>query len=270
MATGLLVVLIGEVTKVAQYLTDEDKAYEGQIRLGIETDTDDAEGKTLSEKDPSGVTLADAQQAAKKFLGTIMQTPPRYSAQKRQGVRAYERARAGEEFEPEARQVIVYDLALKALNDARIDFSCRVGKGTYVRSLARDLGVLLNVGAHVANLRRTHSGGFSIAEAVTLPELEAMTMEDRYAKVRSLDVAWAPRPVINLTPEDLQRVRRGQQAAIDKAAISEPPTQTATALAIHNKESVAVGKLEWDRLARSFVFSPERNLFAPSAPLENP
>jgi tRNA pseudouridine55 synthase len=261
LATGLLVILIGECTKVAQYLTDEDKAYEGQIRLGQETDTDDSEGKVLEERDASAVTLAQAEAHAQKFLGTISQKPPRFSAQKRQGVRAYERARAGEDFEPEARDVVVHEIMLRRYEGGLLDFTCRVGKGTYVRSLARDLGAALGVGGHVSNLRRTYSGGFSLQNALTLPELEAMTLEERRARVHTLAQAWAPRPVISLSTEDTARVRRGQQASLDKDAVTAPEGAAATALAICGTQPIAVGRLEWDRITRMYVFAPERNLF---------
>lgn len=261
LATGLLVILIGECTKVAQYLTDEDKAYQGQIRLGQETDTDDSEGKVLEERDASHVTLAQAEAEAQKFIGTISQTPPRFSAQKRQGVRAYERARAGEDFEPEARNVIVHEIALRRYEAGLLDFTCRVGKGTYVRSLARDIGSGLGVGGHVANLRRTYSGGFSLEHAHTLPELEALTLEERRAKVHTLADAWSPRPVITLNAEDTVRVRRGQQASLDKESVAAPEGSGATALAISGTQPIAVGRLEWDRITRMYLFAPERNLF---------
>jgi len=261
LATGLLVILIGECTKVAQYLTDEDKAYEGQIRLGQETDTDDSEGKVLAEHDASRVTLAQAEAEARKFIGTISQKPPRFSAQKRQGVRAYERARAGEDFEPEARDVIVHEIALRRYDGGLLDFTCRVGKGTYVRSLARDIGSGLGVGGHVSNLRRTYSGGFSLQHAITLPQLEALTLEERRAKVSTLAEAWSPRPLITLNAEDTARVRRGQQASLDKESVAAPEGAGATALAMSGTQPIAVGRLEWDRLTRMYVFAPERNLF---------
>ena len=263
LATGLLVLLIGEATKVAQFLTDEDKAYEGQMRFGIDTTTDDAEGEVLREVDATKLTLAEAQAAAKKFVGEIVQKPPRYSAQKRGGVRAYERARAGEQFEPEARPVIVHALEIVAVHpDGAADFRCRVGKGTYVRSLARDIGQTLGLGGHVLNLRRTFSGGFDAKDSVTLEALKALTIEERKQRVKSLGDAWRPRPMFRVGQEDVARLRRGQQIAVLKEAVEESRAAESTALALGTDDRpYAVGKLAWDRLTRTFVFAPERNLF---------
>lgn len=262
LATGLLVLLIGEATKVAQFLTDEDKAYEGQMRFGVETTTDDSEGEVTKSVDASGLKLEDAQAVAKKQLGEIMQKPPKFSAQKRAGVRAYERARAGEDFEPEARKVIVHQLELSRVQDGVVDFACRVGKGTYVRSLARDMGTDLGLGGHVLNLRRTFSGGFDNKDAIDLESLKALTPEERRNRVRPLGEAWKPRPVFRVGKEDVERLRRGQQIAVLKESVEETKNPETTALAIgQDDRPYAVGKLVWDRLTRTFVFAPERNLF---------
>ncbi len=262
LATGLLVLLIGEATKVAQFLTDEDKAYEGEIRLGVETDTDDAEGQAVREADASGVTLDQVAAVAKKFIGEIVQKPPRYSAQKRGGVRAYERARAGETFEPEARAVFVRSFDVTALDKGVVHFRCRVGKGTYVRSLARDLGAELGVFGHVQSLRRTHSGGFDAKDSISLDGLRALEPDGRKARVTTLGEAWRPRPLFRVSGEDVARLRRGQQIAVLKESVDETTGAEATALALgHDGMPYAVGKLAWDRLTRTFVFAPERNLF---------
>lgn len=261
MATGLLVMLIGEATKVAQFLTDEDKAYEGLIKLGVETDTDDAEGQIVAEKDASHLTLEDARQQLPQFLGTISQKPPRYSAQKRQGVRAYERARAGEEFETESREVKVHELRLDHKDGASLSFACRVGKGTYVRSLAHDLGVALEVGAHVTSLRRSGSGGFVVQDALTLEAIEKLEFAARRALVRPLSQAWLPRGLVSLNSEDIARLRRGQATTIEKGAVKAETEGIALGIS-ESGEAIAVGRLEWDRITRSFSFKPERNLFA--------
>jgi len=262
LATGLLVLLLGEVTKVAKYLTDEDKQYEGQIRLGIQTDTDDAEGKVIHTADAGQVELITAQKAAKKFIGQIVQTPPRFSAQKRQGVRAYERARAGETFETEARTVTVHDLELSDLNHQLLNFSCRVGKGTYVRSLARDLGIELGVFGHVSNLRRTASGGFHLPQAISIEALSSLTMEERITHVRSLAEAWQPRPMVTLNENDTLRVREGKKTAIPRDAASSSDEGASIVLAVTATYTpVAIGSLVWDPPTRSFIFAPERNLF---------
>lgn len=269
MATGLLVILLGEATKAAQFLTDEEKSYSGTIQLGQQTDTDDAEGQVIASADCQSVTLEQIKAAGLKMLGQQVQTPPRFSAQKRQGVRAYERARNGEDFEPEARTVWVHELDFAALQaPGLLSFSCRVGKGTYVRSLARDLGLALGVFGHVAALRRTFSGLFSLENALTLTQLEALPLQARIARIQTLPQAWRPRAVAQVGAEDIVRIRKGQKAAVSKEALLVAPSTTgpATVLVIDAAQlPIAIGQMIWDRATHHYVFSPERNFTFPAA-----
>ncbi|WP_068807412.1 tRNA pseudouridine(55) synthase TruB [Thauera phenolivorans] len=172
MATGLLPLTFGEATKFSQMLLDADKTYEAEVRLGVDTDTGDAEGTVLATR-PVAVERAALEAVLSRFRGEIEQIPPMYSALKRDGKPLYEYARAGIELERPSRRVTIHVLELLDFDGER--FRIRVGcsKGTYVRSLAMDIGAALGCGAHLSALRRTGIGPFEVAEAVTLERLES-------------------------------------------------------------------------------------------------
>jgi tRNA pseudouridine55 synthase len=169
LASGVLPICVGEGTKLAGFLLDADKEYEVTIRLGVETDTYDAAGTITTRHDASTVDEARVRAALPAFTGAIEQRPPIYSALKRDGRPLYAYARAGETVEIAPRAVTVHELALTAFDGpAAVSLRLRCSKGTYVRSLAFDLGRALGVGAHVTALRRTRSGPFAVADARTL------------------------------------------------------------------------------------------------------
>ncbi|OHD66059.1 MAG: tRNA pseudouridine(55) synthase TruB [Spirochaetes bacterium RBG_13_51_14] len=186
-ASGLLIVCTGQATKVARFLLEDDKTYVGAVKLGTSTETDDREGAVIDERPVGPVTRADIVSCARKFTGDLLQLPPRYSALKINGRRASDRARNGESVNIAARWVRIYDFEVRAvdLDHARFFFRVRCSKGTYVRSLARDMGRELGTGAHLERLRRTDAGLFSIGDAVTVPELSAYvaagTTDKRFA-----------------------------------------------------------------------------------------
>jgi tRNA pseudouridine55 synthase len=166
LASGVLPICIGEGTKLAAFLLDADKEYEVTLGLGVETDTYDADGAVTARCDASGVDEARVRAALPAFTGALEQTPPVYSALKRDGRPLYDYARAGESVELRPRAVTVHELALTAFaGPEAVSLRVRCSKGTYVRSLAFDLGRALGVGAHVAALRRTRSGPFALADA---------------------------------------------------------------------------------------------------------
>ena len=184
LASGVLPVCLGEATKLAPFLLSADKEYDVTIRLGVETDTDDAEGAVTATCDPSAlaaVTAAVVGDALAQFRGPIDQTPPAYAAIKRDGRPLYSYARAGESIEVAPRAVVIHALEMTHFGgpeDLRLHVHC--SKGTYVRALARDLGRVLGVGGHVTALRRTRSGPFSLVQARPLTEiLEALTQSSR-------------------------------------------------------------------------------------------
>lgn len=173
MATGVLPLVLGNMTRLAQFYTACDKSYEGEIRLGFATTTYDAEGEPTSEPREINVSLAAIEFAAARFRGEIEQTPPPFSAKKIGGVPAYKLARKQREVKLAPVKIHVYEFQLGTLAGDRLQFRARVSSGTYLRSIAHDLGVVLGTGAHLSSLRRTAVGEFGIADAHTLEELEA-------------------------------------------------------------------------------------------------
>ena len=174
LASGLLPLCFGEATKVSRFLLEADKRYRAVFRLGVSTATGDAEGEALETR-PVNVKKREVEAAIQHFTGDIEQIPPMYSAIKQDGQPLYKLARAGIVTERAPRPVTVYDFTLVGLagNDLSVDIRC--SKGTYVRSLAHDLGELLGCGAHVAELRRTEMGGFVVAETITLDALTRLS-----------------------------------------------------------------------------------------------
>lgn len=170
-ATGLVALLIGRGTKLSAKIMGGDKTYEGEILLGVETDSQDTDGETVSEKDPAGVTEEMLQAEMKKAVGDQMQTPPMVSAIKKNGVPLYKLARKGKEIEREPRFIHVYKFSLTDFSPPRATFEVMCTKGTYVRTIAHDLGQRLGCGACLSELRRTQSGDFSLSDAWTLDEV---------------------------------------------------------------------------------------------------
>jgi len=181
MATGLLVLCLGRATRLVEYLTAHDKRYEGEIVLGVSTDTDDAEGAITARVPVPAIDHATLAMLEARFTGSLLQRPPAYSAVKVAGKRAYSVARGGGEIELPARPITVHALALEDLAGSRLAIRVHCGPGTYIRSLARDVGEVLGCGAHLAALRRTMSGAFAVADAFTLPELERICANGRLA-----------------------------------------------------------------------------------------
>lgn len=170
-ATGLVVLLIGRGTRASAKVMGGDKTYEGEILLGVETNSQDTDGDILVEKDPSGVTEEQLRAEMKTALGDQMQMPPMVSAIKMNGVPLYKLARKGEEVEREPRFIHVYKFALREFRPPRLTFEVQSTKGTYVRTLAHDLGQRLGCGACLSELRRTQSGLFSLSNARTMEEV---------------------------------------------------------------------------------------------------
>lgn len=176
LATGVLPLLTGRYTRLAQFYTAADKTYEGVIRLGFATDTWDAEGGPTGPSQPVKVSLEELQNAALELTGEIEQQPPKFSAKKIAGVPAYKLARKDCEVELKKVRVLVHRFDIHNLEADRARFTAEVSAGTYVRALAHELGQKLKVGAHLAELRRTRSGEFTLDQAVTL---------DRLAEIRN-------------------------------------------------------------------------------------
>ncbi len=173
-ASGLLVICTGMATKLTRFFLSDDKAYTGIVKLGIQTDTDDTGGEIIEERTADHITSTDIIREVEHFRGEITQVPPQYSALKIKGRRASDRARAGEQVDMKVRKVTVHDLAVRNFDrdngTVTIDVVC--SKGTYIRSIARDLGGRLGTGACLQGLRRTRSGRFSVNDAVDIRGLQ--------------------------------------------------------------------------------------------------
>jgi tRNA pseudouridine55 synthase len=214
LATGLLPLCFGEATKFSGELLHADKRYVATVQLGVTTDTADAEGAILQHR-PVDVGRGDIEKVLAAFVGEIDQVPPMYSALKRDGKPLYEYARAGIELERAARRVRIHDLRMVDADDAPADgcftFEVSCSKGTYVRTLAADIGERLGCGAHLAALRRTGIGALDVSHAHSLANLEELTAEARDALLLPPDSLLADLAEACLDPADANRLRHGQR-----------------------------------------------------------
>lgn len=209
MATGVLVVCLGQATRVSEYLLGHDKAYRATIRLGVETNTYDADGEVVATHEVN-VERAEVERALRQFVGEIQQVPPMYSAIKHDGQKLYELARQGIEIERAARSVIIHSIELRDYHapDATIDVQCSAG--TYIRSIAHDLGTALNTGGHLIDLRRTAAGPFTIDQAIPLESFEAAVRADQWhTQLRSIDEALSDWPVTVIGEPERVRALKG-------------------------------------------------------------
>ncbi|RPI34885.1 MAG: tRNA pseudouridine(55) synthase TruB [Chloroflexota bacterium] len=211
-ASGVLVVLIGPAVRLSEYVSASDKRYQATIRLGSSTDTYDAEGRVTGSAPVENITEDQFEGILDQFVGEIEQVPPPYSAIKIQGRKAYEMAREGEEVSLEPRKINVYSLELLewAPPEAVIDVFC--SSGTYVRSLANDVGNALGCGAHLVGLRRTKSGRFTLRDAVPLRRLqESFIAGDWYKYLIPAAEALADWPMIELDGDQVELIRHGHR-----------------------------------------------------------
>lgn len=182
-ATGLLVIVLGKATKLSETLMASDKVYSGRVRLGETTDSYDADGEMVSSLPVPPLTLEALNEVAATFVGDLMQTPPMVSAVKVKGVPLYKLARQGTEVEREARLVHIYSFRFTAYEEPCGDFRVACTKGTYVRSIAHELGQKLGCGAHLCALRRLDSGRFSVNEAAPLDQILSLNVSDLESRV---------------------------------------------------------------------------------------
>jgi tRNA pseudouridine55 synthase len=218
LASGLLIVLFGEATKFAGLLLDADKEYFATLKLGETTATGDAEGEILKSS-PVRVSGADLSEVLKRFRGEIEQVPPMHSALKREGVPLYKLARRGQSVERRARRVRILELELLAFRKPSLNIRVRCSKGTYVRTLAEDIGAALGCGAHLAGLRRAASGRFRVDDAVPVAALETMAPPERRARVIGLDALLVELPRVDLDAALAAKLRNGQSLPLQ--ALSE-------------------------------------------------
>jgi tRNA pseudouridine55 synthase len=230
LATGVLPLCFGAATKFSQLQLDADKTYAATVRLGQKTSTGDAEGEVIEQRTVA-VTQDGVDHVCRLFTGPIRQTPPMYSALKKDGKPLYEYARAGIEVERPARDVTVYELkmslALVGYEKYAIELVAKCSKGTYIRTLGEDIGEALGCGAHLGALRRIGTGGFEISQCVTLAALEAMTDDERLRCLLPVDSLLAYHSVVTLDSENAGRFlsgvrRRGNWPDADAVAVYGP------------------------------------------------
>lgn len=213
MATGVLPICFGEATKFSQYLTDADKAYQATLKLGVTTTTGDAEGEVLQNR-PVDCDGDRFSQVCEHFVGEIAQTPPMYSALKFQGKPLYEYARAGIEIERPARKIHIQSIQVDAFEQGIAKITVHCSKGTYIRTLAEDIGEQLGCGSHLVGLRRTLSGPFSLSQSLTIEQLVSMNEEQKAKYLLPVDQTVTALPAVTLTQEMVDKIRLGQTIKI--------------------------------------------------------
>ena len=213
MATGLLPVCFGEATKFSSHLLEADKVYRARMKIGQVTDTGDAEGTVIREREIPEIAQAELDAVLDRFRGEIDQVPPMYSALKHQGRPLYELARQGIEIERAVRRVTIYNMALLARHSDGIEIEVAVSKGTYIRSLAEDIGEALGCGAHLTALRRLKTGPFTGDAMLDFERLEALAdQQAREGVLLPVDILLDHLPRLDITAEMARMILRGQQA----------------------------------------------------------
>lgn len=253
-ATGVLPIALGKATRLLQYM-QQDKAYNATIRLGVSTTTDDLEGEVVATQALPGLTLENVAPLLRLFEGKIQQVPPIYSAIQVQGKRLYDLARAGKDVEVPVREVEVYKIDVldwRGGEFPEIDVAIACGSGTYIRSIARDLGVSLNTGGVLTALTRTNSSGFKLADSLTLEELETQLHNEIFQPVPPADVL-QHLEVITLQREDAYRWCLGQRISWEDS-VTDGST---SALRVYNEvgEFLGIGQIIY--LEHKLVLAPQ-------------
>lgn len=241
LAGGLLPICFGAATKISAFLLDADKRYWVRVKLGETTTTGDAEGAVIKTLPTVGVSESDISGALKRFVGEIQQVPPMYSALKQNGERLYKLAREGIEVEREPRTVKIYELKLQSCNLPEFELNVHCSKGTYVRTLAEDIGAVLGCGAHVSALRRTGVGPFSAEQMVHTDELNAAFEKGRQAMLELLlpmETALSNWPAVRLNADSTFYVKQGQPVLVPNA-----PTRGRVRLYDNKDGFIGVGEI---------------------------
>ncbi len=208
MAVGVLVICVGQATRLSEYAMQSTKTYHAIVRLGVETDTYDAEGRVSARHDARHITLQDVEQAVRNYVGEIDQIPPMYSAIKKRGKKLYELARSGQTVERLARRILIDSIDIVDWNPPQFTMNVVCGAGTYIRSLAYDIGHQLGVGAHLTGLTRTASGAFRLESA---QQLDTITQSDDWAQfLLPIDLVVQHLVEVHVRAEDVIRVQQGQ------------------------------------------------------------
>ena len=245
LATGVLPLCFGEATKFSQYVLDADKGYTSTFLIGEQTTTGDREGEVVASTDASELTESEVETALEQLRGDIEQIPPMYSALKQDGQPLYKLARAGKEVERQPRPVTIHQLELLAFRPgvrAEVDVNVVCSKGTYIRTLAEDLGNALGFGGHVSALRRTMAGPFTEQMAISLPALEALkeseVFDDMDALLLPMDAAVEQMPMVRLTESGGFYIRQGQPVLV-----ANSPRSGMVRVGLENGEFLGIGEI---------------------------
>lgn len=241
LATGLLPICLGEATKVSGYLLDSDKRYLASCTLGVRTNTADAEGEIIESRPVGDYSEEMIQQVLRQFIGEIEQVPPMHSALKVNGQPLYKLAHKGEVVERKPRKITIYDIRFIQLQNDILELEVFCSKGTYIRTLAEDIGELLGCGAHISGLRRTLSGPFQLEHAVSLAELEHLAedgLEEIDAFLLRPEEALLDWPEVSLSEHTAHYVQQGQAVQVPKA-----PTEGLVRLHGQNGQFIGVGQV---------------------------
>lgn len=246
LATGILPIALGEATKTIQFAQDRDKVYSFTVQWGAATTTDDSEGAVIKTSDKRP-TEAEINALLPRFIGDIEQIPPQFSAIKIDGERAYDLAREGQAVDIKARPVTVYELHMTAFRPDSADFELHCGKGTYVRSIARDLGEITGSYGHVTALRRLAVGGFSTENSITLDIFEKMVLSSAPDQVLlPVETVLDDIPALAMTGEEITRIRQGQTIKFlsrpdhDRLSVAGVDEATDLILAIGDNKPIAL------------------------------
>lgn len=211
MATGILPICFGDATKFSSFGLDADKGYTAIIKLGEKTDTGDKEGQIIAQKDVPVFEQSELDKLAVSLMGEQMQTPPMYSALKKDGKKLYEYAREGIEIERQPRPIVIHHLALNKLSNDEITLDVICSKGTYVRVLGETVAERLGTVGHLTALHRTSTGGFDVADAISLDDLADLSLDERLGRLLPTDVMLGHLPMLRLTMDETARIKMGQR-----------------------------------------------------------
>ncbi|OPH37852.1 tRNA pseudouridine(55) synthase TruB [Moraxella equi] len=244
MATGLLPICLGDATKFSSFGLDADKGYTAIIKLGEQTDTGDKEGQIIAQKNVPTFDEQGLDELACDLLGEQQQTPPMYSALKKDGKKLYEYARDGIEIERAPRPIVIHHLALNKLSNDEIALDVICSKGTYVRVLGETVAERLGTVGHLTALHRTSTGGFDVAGAISLDDLANLSFDERFGKLLPVDVLLNHLPIIKLTIDETARIKMGQRLNIkDRLDDVSFTDETVQIRLYHDDEFVGLGQV---------------------------
>ncbi len=244
-ASGILLACLGKATKIAKFLTEYDKEYEAVIKLGVTTDTYDQEGKIIQIENDLKISEVEVRRAVESFKGEIWQTPPLYSAIKQKGKKLYQYARAGKQVERKKRKVIIKDVRVLEIKLPYVKLKVSCSKGTYIRSLANDIGERLGCGAHLFSLCRTRIGPFELKDALDLEAMEEIRNEDKIGNfLISVEKVLAHIPSVVVKDGFAKRIREGPNLFPSSVSSAEKEFNKDQMICIKNnqKEIIAIGK----------------------------